>query len=209
MIDKYNITTQGLADSVIDNKGDSPMDLLLHDLMLDICDQLRANLVKYNANTKSLGLSQSIQPTKVEHIGSEVNIGIEAEDYWKFINYGVNGAGGENLKRAVHSGSPVWGRQSQSGVSFHRAILDWIQKRNVMLQPVGTPITTRGRTTVSTATSYDDLAWAIQSNIKKYGKAPKPFYSDVINKKIVNYLKKPIEELLGQAIKINIVASWQ
>jgi hypothetical protein len=188
LIDKYNITTQGLADSVIENKGDSPMDLLLHDLMLDICDQLRANLVKYNANTKSLGLSQSIQPTKVEHVGSEVNIGIEAEDYWKFINYGVNG-------EEVNHGAPNWGRQRSSGVSFHQAILNWIPKRG-LIKP-------------DKFDTYDQYAWAIQSNIKKYGKAPKPFYSDVINKKIVSYLKKPIEELLGQAIKINIVASWQ
>lgn len=188
MASKYNISNLGVAKSVIENQEGSPLDFLLRDLTQEVCNRLRDGLKKHDVNTASLGLSQSIQPTKVEHKGDVVTIGIDAEFYWKFINYGVNGT-----ERSW--GAPSWGSQGSQPKSFHQSILEWIPKRGVQLP--------------SQFADYDSFAWAIQKNIAKKGKEPKPFFDEVVNDKLADYMKPQIEALLGQAITINIVEPWQ
>ena len=189
MANKYNITNLVVAKSVIENQEGSPLDFLLRDLTLEVCNRLREGLKKHDANTSSLGLSQSIQPEEtVTHNGSVVTIGIKAEDYWKFVNYGVNGT-----ERSW--GAPAWGSQGSQPKSFHQSILEWIPKRDITLP--------------SAFKDYDSFAWAIQKNIIKKGKEPKPFFSEVVNNKLADYMRPQIEELLGEAITINIVAPWQ
>ncbi len=188
MAKDYGISNLGVAKSVIENQKGSPLELLLLDLTNDVCERLREGLKKHNVNTASLGLSQSIQSTTAEYDGEVLTVGISAESYWKFINYGVNGT-----ERSW--GAPNWGSQPSTGKSFHQNILEWIPKRGVMLP--------------SQFKSYDSFAWAIQKNIIRKGKEPKPFYSEVVNEKLINFMRPQIEELLGRAILINIVAPWQ
>jgi hypothetical protein len=185
---KYGIDNLGESNAILQNQQGSAMDMLLLNLTNEVCNRLREGLKKHDVNTSSLGLSQSIQPTEVSHKGKEVTIGISAENYWKFINYGVNGT-----ERSW--GAPAWGSQGSQPKSFHQSILEWIPKRGVQLP--------------SQFKDYDSFAWAIQKNIIKKGKEPKPFFSEVVNNKLADYMRPQIEELLGQAITINIVAPWQ
>lgn len=178
----------GVSQSVLEAQEGSPLDFLLKDLTEEVCKRLRDGLKKHDVNTSSLGLSQSIQPTKVNHNGKTVEIGITAEHYWKFINYGVNGT-----ERSW--GAPSWGSQGSQPKSFHQSILEWIPQRGVSLP--------------SQFSSYDSFAWAIQTNIKKYGKEPKPFFTEVINEALADYMRPQIEALIGEAITINIVSPWQ
>jgi len=47
------------------------------------------------------------------------------------------------------------------------------------------------------------------TNLKKRGIEPRPWFDDVVNPALVEYLEKPITQLFEQAITISIVAPWQ
>ena len=188
MAGKYNIPNVGVSNAILENKGSSPLDQLMLDLTLSVTDQLRKKLVDYDINTSSLGLSHSIQPTEVTHENGILTIGIKAEDYWKYVNYGVNG-------EKINRGAPNWGTQRNNGKSFHQNILEWIPKRG-LIKP-------------DKFDTYEAFAWAIRRKIIDNGKEARPFFSDVVNEKLVNFMRPQIEQLLGEAITINIVAKWQ
>lgn len=185
MVSRYGITDKGVAKSVLENKPDSPLAALLLEFVEDVCDQLREGLKKHDVNTSSLGLSQSIQPTKVSLSKGGVSIGITAEHYWKFINYGVNGT-------EVNHGAPAWGVQPNTGKSFHQEILEWIPKRGVQLP--------------ESFDTYNQFAWAIMQSVRKKGKEPKPFYDEVVNDNLTRLIKPKIEKLMGRAIEVAIIA---
>jgi hypothetical protein len=178
----------GTSREILSNKSSSPLGQLLTELATDVVEQLKDALVARDVNTTSLGLSQSIQPSQVNVEGSEVNVTISMEYYWKFVNYGVNGTERNN-------GAPAWGAVPSSGVSFKQAILDWIPKRGVSLP--------------SQFNTYDQFAYAIMTNVRKYGQEPRPFFEDVVNPALTQALRGPIENVLGRAIELNIVAPWQ
>jgi len=185
--DKIGALNLGQAKKVLQAKKGSPLEELLKTLCQDVSDQLVESLDSHGVKA-SLNLRQSIKPdSQVTINGSEVTIGINADFYWKFVNYGVNGS-------EVGHGAPDWGTQPAQEKSFHQAILDWI------------PYT--GTTLPDGFSSYDSFAWAIQTNIAKKGKEARPFYTDVVNDELVEYLRKPISDLLGRSIQINIVDPW-
>lgn len=180
--------TFGSSREVLRNKGNSPLSRLLTELATDVTEQLKQALVNRKINTSSLGLSQSLKtiPLKIE--GDTVFVGISAEFYWKFVNYGVNG-----LK--VHRGAPNWGPQPPGDQSFSQAISQWIKQRNVKLPPE--------------FSSFDQLTYAIMGHIRNEGKEARPFFEDVVNDKLVETLREPIEKVIGRSIEISIASPWQ
>ena len=182
MAGKYFIPDLGVSKAVLENKGNSPLDKLMYDLTLDICDQLREQLKQRDINTTSLGLSQSIRPTDTTIQGNELTIGILAEEYWKYVNFGVNGTN-------VNHGAPNWGSRARPTV---KDIEEWIPKRGI--QPYGT---------------LKGAAIAITRKVIRDGKEARPFYDAVINDKLINFMRPQVEELLGRAIEINILSKWQ
>ena len=177
----------GTSKAVVQGQPNSPLGELLQSLAQDVTDMLTKSLDGYDVNA-SRNLRQSITPTKIEQNGNTILVPIDADFYWKFVNYGVNGS-------EVNHGAPAWGTQEPQAVSFHQSILEWIP--------------TTGSTLPDGFQSYDSWAWAIQSSIIKKGKAPRPFFTDVVNDKLVEYLRKPISNLLGRSIEISIVEPWQ
>ena len=184
-LDSLNL---GQAKSILSGKKGTLMEELLKSLCQDVSDQLVESLDSHGVKA-SLNLRQSIKPeSQVTINGSEVTIGITADFYWKFVNYGVNGS-------EVNHGAPSWGTQPPQEKSFHQSVLEWIP--------------TTGSTLPSGFASYDSWAWAIQNSIKKKGQEARPFFTDVVNDELVEYLRKPISDLLGRSIQINIVDPWQ
>lgn len=179
----------GQSKDILSNRANSVLTSLLEDLTTDIIIQLKEAMVAKNVNA-SQGLSQSITMSNTSK-GKQVSIAIGMDFYWKYVNYGVNGT-------RVNNGAPSWGTAPKSGVSFHQAILNWIPHRNVKLD-----------NREGGAKTYDQLAWAIQNSVIAKGQKPKHFLEEVINKDLIKVLEKPIRELLGKAIKINIVSPWQ
>lgn len=177
----------GASKEVLANSPSSPLSELLQGLVQDVTDQLTAKVDEYNINASS-NLRQSIVPAEVSKEGSTVSIGINADFYWKFVNYGVNGT-------EVSHGAPSWGSQPPSEISFHQSTMDWVRNRGITMP--------------EQFNSYESFAWAIMKNIEKHGKEARPFFTDVVNDKLYEALQKPIEALLKQSITINIVEPWQ
>jgi hypothetical protein len=184
ILSKLNL---GTSKAVIQGQPNSPLGELLQGLAQDVTDMLTKSLDGYDVNA-SRNLRQSIKPTKVIQDGNTVVVPIEADFYWKFVNFGVNGS-------EVNHGAPAWGTQEPQSVSFHQAIIEWIP--------------TTGTTLPEQFSSYDSWAWAIQSSIVKNGKKARPFFTDVVNEKLVEYLREPISTLLGRSIEIAIAEPWQ
>lgn len=178
----------GASRAVLENKGNSPLSQLLNALATDVTEQLKKALVDRDINTSSLGLSQSIKtiPMKIE--GDTVFVGISAEFYWKFINYGVNGI-------KVHRGAPDWGSVPSGDKSFSQAIRDWIPQRGLQLPPE--------------FSSFESFKYAIMGHIRNEGKEARPFFEDVVNDKLVETLREPIEKVIGRSIEISIASPWQ
>ena len=179
--------TVGNAKSVVEGKKNSPLGNLLIELNQAIIDDLQQSIQARDINA-SRNLSSGITPSDVIINGNEIEVNISMDFYWKYINYGVNGTEQNN-------NAPSWGASPSQTLSFHDSILAWKSDRGITL-PEG-------------FADYDAFAWAIQTNIKKYGKKARPFYDDVINDKLVAVLEAPIKKLLGESIKLTIVASWQ
>lgn len=184
--DILNSLNLGRANDILKNKSGNPLSDLLIEKSNEIVGKLKEALAARDINTTSLGLSQSIGvDDNIEFTESKVSIGIKAEYYWKFVNYGVNG-------EFVNHGAPEWGHQPQTQ-SFSKAIREWIPKRGVVAQDG----------------NYESLTFAIMTNIRKFGKEPRPFLQDVVNDHLIQELRKPIEALIGRAIEISISAQWQ
>lgn len=178
----------GRSKAIINNEPQNALGELLVSLCDDVIVKLKEKLDEYNVNTSSRNLSQSLKPTEITVEGSEVSVGISAEFYWRYINYGVNGT-------EIGHGAPKHPTPPPAEKSFFQAIKDWIPTRSIQLPPQ--------------FKDYDSFTFAVMNNIKKHGKEARPFFSDVVNDGISATLRKPIEAVLGEAIKINIVEPWQ
>lgn len=178
----------GSSKAVLENKGNSPLSQLLVSMSEDVITQLKGALVARNINTSSQGLSQSLHVSEIKIAGSEVKIGVSAEFYWKFVNYGVNGT-------EVHRGAPDWGSVPAGDKSFSQAIREWIPQRGLQLPPE--------------FSSFESFTYAIMTNIRKKGKEARPFFEDVVNDKLVETLREPIEKVIGRSIEISIASPWQ
>jgi hypothetical protein len=182
-LDSLNV---GTASAILNNTADSPLTKLLKDLMQGVIDEITANLDKYDANA-SRRLRQSFKPTPVTIEGGTIVAGIQVGDkeyYWKFINKGVNGS-------IVNHGAPAWGTQQQN-MSMSQAMQRWESDRGI----------TNG--------NYNSKSHVEGMTMIERGQKPRPFFDDVMNDpQLINYLKKPIEKLLGQAITVSIARPWQ
>lgn len=176
----------GQAKSILTGGGGSPLSMLMQELLNDVIKELRLSLVKHDVRASG-ELSKSLSTTSVRVKPGSVEIGISAAFYAKFINYGVNG-----FERNV--GAPAWGRQNNEG-SFKDSIMGWIRDK--------------GLTKPNGFATYDSYAYAIMTNIKKYGQEPRPFLTDVINKELAEKLAVPIAKVLGRSIEVVITDPWQ
>lgn len=175
--------TLGQSNDVLNARANSPLTELLQIIANDVISDLQKKLDEYDVNASSR-LKQSMVVLPVEAGANEVSVKISAEDYWKFINYGVNG----------------WGRQYSGAFPSQPSpkledIKQWMSFRGITLAPQ--------------FSNYDSMAFAIIRSIDKNGKQPRPFYSDVVNMQLIKEIKEPIEALFGRAITVNIVEPWQ
>lgn len=178
----------GKSVDTLRNSPRSPLGELLTNLTQSIIDQLRGAIDARRISTSTNNLSQSIVPSKASFNGSEVSIELSMAYYWKYINYGVNGT-------VVNHGAPSWGGAPPSEVSYLDSILQWIPARGLMLP--------------AEFKTYKSFAFAIMQSIKEKGKAPRPFFEDVINESTIRFLREPIARVFGESIKIIIKSPWQ
>lgn len=181
-IDYSKLSSIGRAKDVLDNIPNNPLQLLLQDQFNDLVDKLRQSIDKHDISTYGT-LKNSIVPVTYKAQNGVLEIGIEAEFYWKFINYGVNGT-------KIHRGAPNWGKQPQGRQTFKQAIDSWIRGRGIRVR--------------DSRMSYDSLNFLIRKSIVEKGKEPRPFVDDVINEQLLANMEAEITNFVGRAIEIRL-----
>ncbi len=170
----------GTAKSTIKAALGSPLNTLILGVHQEVIDKLGAKLVEYDA-VASNRLKQSMVTVDASTPG-KVDIALSADFYWKYVNYGVNGI-------AVSHGAPTWGPGPSGVGTFKDAILLWMKDRGIQSLP--------GQT-------YDQAAFNIMHSIKMNGIAPRPFFTDVVNKQLEKALSKSVSAVMGKAITVSI-----
>jgi hypothetical protein len=115
-------------------------------------------------------------------------VDIQADFYWKFVNEGVNGW-------LINRGAPNWGTQPNSGKDWHTATVEWMAHRGITPKNEGETV--------------EQVAWNIMRAKARDGQEARPFFTDVVNQKLISYLQEPIERVIGRAIEIRIVEPWR
>lgn len=188
------ISNIGEAEAVVKAEPGSPLDELLCKLMQEVVDALIQSLSSYDA-VASANLMQSMIPSQQAYLDGDIlTVNITAPNYWKFVNYGVNGRGGGNSTPVT--GAPAWGTQPPTDMSFHASIMNWMRDRGIQNDPARSP-------------TMEAAAWAIMSKIRRDGLKPRPFYSDVVNDDLISYLSDAISTLIGRAITVNIIEPFK
>ena len=80
---------------------------------------------KETQNSRGSDLGQSIQPKILLQTGNNLKIGIEANDYYDFVNKGVRGVGGSPLPKRQDSGVYSF-KTSKVGGKMVESIVKWI-----------------------------------------------------------------------------------
>ncbi len=185
VVDIVNNMNLGVSKKTLAGQVDSPLHALVIGLNQEVIDRLTLSIDKYNI-VASNRLKQSIVTVDTSTEGV-IKIGVSANFYWKYVNYGVNGT-------LINRGAPTWGPAPKGTLSFKDNILGWIRDKGIKAKP--------GQT-------YDQMAFAIMKGIKEKGMKPRPFFTDVVNKELKKYLTKSISAVYKQAIKIEISEPWQ
>lgn len=186
-LDALNRLNVGTSKDVLKNSVSSPIVDVLQLILQDVSDRLRESIDKQGISASN-NLKQSIQVTGVEDNGTALSIGISAAFYGKYMNYGVNGT-------QQNWGAPAWGAAPKTDKTFKQSIDEWIRDRGIQLP--------------ESFKTYDSFAWAIIRNKIKFGQQPKPFVDQVINAKLVEEIREPIEAIFGRALEIQITIGWQ
>ena len=180
----------GTAKDILKGNPSSPLAQLLQDLMQDVTDQLIEKMHQYKLEASG-NLMQSIRPSDKAYLeGDTLFVYTEADFYWKFVNYGVNGT-------EVKRGYPEWGTAPKEN-TYYNSISSWVRNKGLTLADFGDAFP-----------DYTSLTYGLMNSIKKKGIEKRPFFTDVVNEKLYDALAEPISTLIGRAITINIVEPWQ
>lgn len=184
ILSKLNL---GASKAILENKTGNLLVDFMNALAQDITDQLTASIDKYGISASN-NLKQSITPIEATIKGSAVEVAVQADFYWKFVQYGVNGY-------LINRGAPAWGKQPSSGKEWHESTIEWIQHRGI--KPKEKDVT------------IEQLAWIMMRGKVRDGQSPRPFFTDVVNEKAIALLRAPIERFLKRTIEIRILEPWQ
>lgn len=182
IVEKMDI---GVAKRAINADIGSPLHALVLGLNQELIDRLGQSIQDYDL-IASNRLKQSII-TVDESVKGVISVAVQANFYWKYVQYGVNGTERNN-------GAPTWGKAPSGTPSFKEAILGWIRDRGIQAGPRQT---------------YEQLASAMMVSLRKKGIQPRPFYTDVVNRELKEYLEASISAVVKRAIVIQIRDPWQ
>lgn len=183
-MDFSKIENLGQAKSVLENLPSNPLQALLQEQLNDVVQKLRNSVAQHDFDASG-DLRKSFVTTKPNFSNGTLEISVEAEYYWKFLNYGVNGS-------KINRGAPTWGKQPSRGVTFKQEIDSWIKLRG---------ITPRGKVYKN---SYDSMNFLIRKSIIEKGKKPTNFVDDVITPALSDKMSQEISNLVGRSIEVFI-----
>lgn len=119
----------------------------------------------------SLDASISFQNYKIE--GKNISVEFIANDYWDYINSGVNGL-------LINHGAPYSFAQKaktqSTGINFIESLKLWIQSKGIFAE----------------YGNYDGLAFSIMRSVKNKGIAPNHFVDDTFTEESIEQLSQDI-----------------
>jgi len=130
------------------------------------------NYIEENNIGASGGLKQSVVAIPIGNL----QIQIQADDYFKFIDEGVDGT-------EVSHGSQFKFKYDKPSMAHAKAIQSWIPTRSLTLPP--------------TIPTYKSFAYAIATNVKRKGIKPRNITKNVITSDFLNSIGESILESTG------------
>lgn len=183
--DLINGMNVGRASEIVNGRGTDLQNYLV-DTANELINQMREQLDKEDINA-SYRLRQSLEPKLSPAEKNTVAVEILANDYWKYVNYGVNGT-------KVNRGAPAWGSSSGQFPNITE-LMDWMRFRSIVPK--------QGQT-------MESLAWVIRRAIIENGKEARPFFSRVVeNKTNIRVIEAGLTKIFKRAIEVNITGKWQ
>lgn len=178
---------------------------LLYNYMYEIIESLTANLIKYDRDQPG-DLIQSIgENSTVTQVGNGLSLKIALNDYWKYIDEGVDGTdrsqGSPNKFKKNGKRIPLdsikkfiahRGLTPAMSISSHRKSESFKDKR-----------IKKQSKKVNKENALESFAWAIGVNIKKYGIKPTHFFTEVINEELKTRLTADLSRALLRDIEID------
>ena len=158
--------------------------MLLQNQLNTVVEQLRNSVANKDLDASG-DLRKSFVTTKPNFKNGTLEIGVEANYYYKFLDQGVNGS-------KVNHGAPNWGAQPKGDKTFTQHIEEWIKFRGI--KPKGEIY----------KWSYDSLNFMIRKTIIENGKEPANFVAEAVNDKLIDNMSQEISNLVGRAIEVKI-----
>jgi hypothetical protein len=156
---------------------------------------MQKNLDKKNKNASSV-LRQSISLT----IG-ENKVSISMEDYWKYIDKGVQG-NGKGKKRLKGIGSPY---KFTDKMPPMEALKKYIMNKGISIQGYSDKKRSlRAEIRKTPNNPLDTAAFLMARSIQQHGIETSNFYTDVVNSKAFTQLVRRAEKVLGQQVIFEI-----
>jgi hypothetical protein len=171
------------------------MEALLAGFAQLLIDEMQKNLDEKNKNASSV-LRQSISLT----IG-ENEVSISMEDYWKYVDKGVQG-NGKGKKRLKGIGSPYKFTNKMPPVS---ALKKYIMNKGISIQGYSDKKRSlRSGIRKTPNNPLDTAAFLMARSIQQHGIEASNFYTDVVNPKAFTQLVRRAEKVLGQQVIFEI-----
>lgn len=174
------------------------MEYLLASFADLLIKEMQANLDQKDKNASSV-LRQSISLT----LGDK-EVSISMEDYWKFVDKGVqgNGRGKSRNKRLKGVGSPFKYKDKMPPIS---ALKKYIMDKGISIKGYSDKKRSLRKNIRSTRNNpIDNAAFLMARSIQQYGVEGSFFYSDVVNQKAIKQLIRKAERTLGQQVIFEI-----
>lgn len=158
--------------------------------------KLKQNL-QNSGSVASGSLSQSIAPLPIEvDENGNLVLQIEMNDYWDFVNQGVNGT--QQSWSSEYLFSRTAKTPTTSGTNFPDSIKQWMSFKGIntlsWMDKDGDFITKH----LSTDEDFDNAAFAIMQGIKKKGIEPTFFVDDYLTEETINDLSEGLAEAVAQ-----------
>ena len=177
-----------LDDSLLTSTGQgvNPIEATLDQWNNETIERLQKSLDEKASSGTSQKLRQSIVPQAIQETDNGLSVEIIMEDYYKFIDQGVQGVGGEREDGSIFSqvapNSPFsYKKESKPSVEHFR---QWAQGKG--LNP-----------------------FAVRESVFRKGLTPNHFYSDVMTEQWIDVLRDRLEVAGAGTVEILIVNSLE
>lgn len=179
-----------------------------------LIEELTSNLHKHDKDQPGK-LIQSID-VKVKTEGTNVRFTLSMEDYYKFVDEGVQGTEGSSITsefkfKKAGKRIPLDSIKkfiAARGINYKSNISSKENQRLKQVKGKGNLSKKIKKTvkTINKKNAINSTAFAIGTAIKKHGIKPTYFFSDVVNGELYTQMKADIEKELGRTIELSFRA---